>query len=364
MKKEAKTKLYKKLLKVRDAQPKKFRVHGHLRDNYPKLFAKLLNKFEVSQLKDEHLFQYLCPDVLNECHTCGNQTKFHDLVKGWKPFCSVSCQNNNPDVQEKRRQTNIDRRGVAYPSQCAKVRRKVVKTLRKNYGVSVPAQSQEVRDRMKATTQQRYGVDNASQALAVKQKKVATNLARTGGLYTTPFSNPDLQWELSKRSNPSYRVKVNGRKFHLQGYEDIALHLLRKSLRVPCEFISTTCKPISYLDPIQEKQRRYYPDFRVKGPSRKMYVEVKSLYTAGLRSSAALHPTVLAKVKAVVAAGYPMLLVIVAPRKGEQPEKGKRRGRITHYLLSTPERPDWELHKGQAARKALEARFRAIKWPD
>jgi hypothetical protein len=150
-----KQKLYKKILKIREAAPRNFGPHGYLDAHNPKLLVKLQEKFKVAVIKAEHLYQYLNPSARSTCVTCKGPVGFARLDLGWKEYCSTSCVQNSPVIRAKKEATNLARRGCKWPTQSTKVRKKVEATNLKKLGVRRPAQSAKVQAKMRNTTQER-----------------------------------------------------------------------------------------------------------------------------------------------------------------------------------------------------------------
>ena len=100
------------------------------------------------------------------CLTCGKETKFER--NQYRQFCSVKCMRQNKDIQEKTRQTSIERHGgVGLESK--EIRLKAEQTNIERYGVKNPymieevkknAHSKEAVKKYKETMLDRYGVDS------------------------------------------------------------------------------------------------------------------------------------------------------------------------------------------------------------
>ena len=86
-------------------------------------------------------------------------------------------------VQEKTRQTNLEKYGVEHPSQNNKIKEKIKQNNIKKYGVEHPSQTKQVQDKRKKTCQKKYGVDCASKNLQVKDKMKQNNIKKYGVEY-------------------------------------------------------------------------------------------------------------------------------------------------------------------------------------
>lgn len=115
-------------------------------------------------------------DVIPLCSQCQTTTVKWDKNKNvYTTCCSKKCAtkltNNNPEIQEKRKQTNIDRYGGVAPACNKEIQLKQTHTKKQKYGDDL---SSAWRDKIKTATQQKYGVDNVSQLALVKSKKSKT----------------------------------------------------------------------------------------------------------------------------------------------------------------------------------------------
>jgi hypothetical protein len=374
-----KKELYQRMLELHSASPRSFRVHGYLRDEFPKLCAKLKSDFDVEQLGWEHVFRYCHPKVSGKCGTCQKPTAFISDQRKFRDYCSLSCMQNSPEVRAKKEATNLKRRGTKWPTQSKEVRDKVEATNLKRFGVKHPAQSQTCQKKARKTNLRKYGVEHGMQNPEVRAKVVATNLAKSGGKYTTPFQDPksmrkarrtmterygaphsgqvpELFAKGQKSRYTHYDVTLGGMGFRVQGYEDMALRLLLK-WGVPTKKIR--CGRFDrFIYRAGGTKHSYYPDFYLSHGKQRVYVEVKSLYTAGLRTGE-LDSVIRAKGKAVVAEGRPFLLLVLRTKDQRSALRGNRVGWITHFMFSTPKRPDWKLYSKKSDKEQLKARIQA-----
>lgn len=115
-------------------------------------------------------------------------------------------------------------------------------------------------------------------------------------------------------SYSSFRFKtlnVDGVAFQIQGYEDIALHLMIREKKVdPNEIIwgRTEVQQFRYKDSDGEL-RKYYPDFQVG----KRIIEVKSTWTIGLTGSPNNLFKLQRKAKQVRKQGFIFSLLLIKP---------------------------------------------------
>jgi len=92
----------------------------------------------------------------------------------------VEYPSQSQEVKDKFKETSLKKYGVESPNQSQEVKNKKKETCLLNFGVENPLQSQEVRDKMKETCLEKYGVENPSQSQEVRDKKKETSLLNFG----------------------------------------------------------------------------------------------------------------------------------------------------------------------------------------
>ena len=107
---------------------------------------------------------------------------------GYKSYCSPKCFSNSNEVKHKRKQTNLDKHGVANGHSTI-VRDKIKATNIKRYGVEHHSQSDDVKNKTIETNLEKHGVENVFQSEEVKDKIKATNLEKYGTEYPTKNKN-------------------------------------------------------------------------------------------------------------------------------------------------------------------------------
>ncbi|MGI0076026.1 MAG: DUF7487 domain-containing protein [Nitrosopumilaceae archaeon] len=104
-----------------------------------------------------------------------------------KQTCLERYGVNNPfkvkNIKEKIKETNLQRYGVEYSTQNRQIKEKIKETNLQRYGVEHPSQSKEIKEKVKQTCLERYGVNNPSQSKDIKEKSKQTNLKRYGVNY-------------------------------------------------------------------------------------------------------------------------------------------------------------------------------------
>ncbi|MBR4317044.1 MAG: hypothetical protein IKP65_08845 [Alphaproteobacteria bacterium] len=76
------------------------------------------------------MISFIVKDIYEpvKCKACGKLLKMSEAAEG-KIFCSVKCSQNDKEVLEKRKQTNIKNLGVAFPSQNQSSKEKFKQTM-------------------------------------------------------------------------------------------------------------------------------------------------------------------------------------------------------------------------------------------
>ena len=103
-----------------------------------------------------------------------------DRAKHLKENLGVTSTWQLEKVKEKSRQTNLERRGVEYPTQSPEVWDKIQKKVQKKYGVNNVFQSEEIKKRARETNLKNLGVENPNQSPIVRARTRATNQKRYG----------------------------------------------------------------------------------------------------------------------------------------------------------------------------------------
>lgn len=218
-------------------------------------------------------------------------------------------------IQQKMRQTNMERRGVEFPMQSPEVKQVWSNNFFERYGGANTFEVKEFRDKIEATCLARYGVSFAIQAAEVREKSLATIRERYG------VDNVSQNYEIMRRQQASaFRLKdielPSGRIVQLQGYEPQVLSYLFEQAEYDEEdFDFDHVPPIKYR--YLNKNRVYHPDFYV--PKDNLIIEVKSLWTLnkGLEQNYLKH-------QAVLDAGYNMRWCIWCDNRRELLDLGPR----------------------------------------
>lgn len=216
---------------------------------------------------------------------CGKEKKFRSLGEGYRTYCSPACRKHS-------KRYSIANRG----------RKQTVEHIQRRL-VKINQASKE--EKRRKTCLARYGEEHISRLSFVQAKQRNTSYKRYG------VRNPQ-QSGLIGSSN--YRdFEISGRRFRIQGYEDLFLRdLERYGFNVQTIVCGkAVCPSFTWVDD-KGKERRYFPDFFDKQSN--TIIEVKSTWTYD-NNVASVHK----KMKAAFSAKYNVLCVIYHSRSDFTP---------------------------------------------
>jgi hypothetical protein len=93
----------------------------------------------------------------------------------WRSINILRLTRTKEITQMETRKTNLERRGVEYPTQSAEVRNKVQKAVQEKYGVDNVFQSEKIKEQIKETNLKNLEVENPNQSSIIRAKTTATN---------------------------------------------------------------------------------------------------------------------------------------------------------------------------------------------
>ena len=132
----------------------------YFKNNYPKLYEYIINKYDKSICWREKLYLYYHNlESRPICKVCGKPAKFNSVFKGYFEYCSIQCSGKS--------KKRLD---------------KIHNTIEKKYGVRHALQSIECKEKYKKTSIERYGVDNKSKLDESRLKFKQTMLDKYGGI--------------------------------------------------------------------------------------------------------------------------------------------------------------------------------------
>lgn len=115
--------------------------------------------------------------------------KSRDLT--WKKNYPEGHPNKNKDIQQKIKNTLLERYGVDSPLKNKKIRQKVEQTCLDRYGHKRAIQLEKFKEKARYTNIERYGVTNPMLSDEIKEKLKSSNLEKYGVPYT--FQNKEVK---------------------------------------------------------------------------------------------------------------------------------------------------------------------------
>lgn len=195
------------------------------------------------------------------------------LKKGRESYTSTMMKNygvpvpmKNPDIESKRRKTNLERYGAEQVMQSDKVQKKYRNTLKTRHGVTHISQIPGVLEKADATR-----TVNGTQGGDL-EKRNATSQIKYGTDW--PIQNPDV---FQRNVDSCFKHKVftlpSGAFVYLQGYEPLVVSHMLANGYAEQDFLWRGKPSFQYTDEIG-RRRRYHPDLVL--PAQHLIVEVKA----------------------------------------------------------------------------------------
>ena len=251
-----------------------------------KCLNSLRTHFQIHNLSSKQYYdQFFKKDNEGKCLECGKETDFKDINFGYRKFCSSKCNNSSKLTQEKAKQIFLMKYGVENPAQCEKFKKKIQKTCLEKYGVISTNKLHEVKEKKKQTCLKLYGTENPNQNIEI----------------------------LKKGQKSAFKIKsieIKGKKFDIQGYEEIFLNLCQKGIisEFQIEDLTSDVPSTKYI--FDSKEKIYIPDFYHSLSN--TVIEVKSTWTFnGCGKDLRKLEEIKAKCKGVIITGYNFCLYIL-----------------------------------------------------
>ena len=240
-------------------------------------------------------------EPLATCPTCSKRYRggYYSITEGYHfgDRCSHVCRSRDPEYAAKLAASILDRYGHKNNMHGVETRAKTKQKWIEKYGVEVPTQAEEIKAKVRATNQRRRGVDWPAQDKLVWEKYEATMLERYG--VNNGFKHENIKKTMLERygvehcmQNPEIFRKTlrglkstkqgtfpSGQTYTYQGYENVAVQKLLEFVNEDEMLVGDPTKlpVIEYLNPVKEKNCRYFPDIWI--PHLNLIVEVKSTWT-------------------------------------------------------------------------------------
>ena len=268
----------------------------------------------------EYWDKYIEPNVSHVCKFCGKDisNRFQNITLGYFKTCSIECSRRNvfknidyeqrnlkskktkydkygdetynnhkkalktwrnktsqelKQINDKRKQTNIERRGVGYPMQSEEVKKKHKENYKNKTGYDHPSVNPKVREKTKKTNLERYDAENVFASEYGKQKIKETNLEKYGA--ENPQQNRKIREKTKETtrdrygvdccwSNPEIYKKCSRKYFYDNTYFDssyeLALYIYLSDIGKNFEY-----HPDVYFEfDFNDKVHRCFPDFKIE----------------------------------------------------------------------------------------------------
>ena len=147
-----------------------------------------------------------------KCIICGNEF-IRKGNRGQGDTCSEKCK------REKIKRTNLEKYG-GHPNSNKKVQEKRRQTCLDKYGTTHPVQSKEVQEKIKKTCLKRYGVNYYTQTEEIKEKFTKNYIGKYGKNYSNPGQVPEVKRKirLKRYKNPNYNNREKMKETCLKRY--------------------------------------------------------------------------------------------------------------------------------------------------
>ncbi len=344
-----------------------------IRSHFPEVNARILA--EVPNYRTSTLYNLVHSKPLRwnpGCTNpkCSNQVKFSDnFLDGYKKFCSVKCAANDPGLVSRREQTNLDRYGSTNVGSSPEIIAKIAASCKANDSYAKANKRRELHwlertggmcknvsqtkgfgEKVRRTNLDRYGHIHANaqpknrEAQSVRMMADGARQARKGfktlermfgvsnpmhlegsissmeATCTRKYGvrnvmqDPDIRSKQGTQLFRTKRVKILGKEFTIQGYEQAQINYLL-SIGFEIDNLTQSIRPIRYTHAGAE--HFYFPDLAILGPAN-LIVETKSPYTAWVKGRE-LRKDVRRKAKAAICQHKNFLMLVFDSSKAAVP---------------------------------------------
>jgi hypothetical protein len=234
-------------------------VYCEINKQYYSTLRGMLNYLRKVNITSQEYYLTYIGDI-GKCLYCNNSTKFHQIDKGYRIYCSVGCKNKSKEHKEcvKNRFVNNPEKKKSFIEKSKQTKsnwsdeykdmisQKRILSYHSKYGKNYFS------EKAKRQWERRTSQDIENIVEKSKQTKIKNNYQ------PTPYKNSNKVFE------------CGGITFRVQGYEDIAIRLLSKLIEI------TEIKTGDQVPRINlPEDKKYYPDLYYKN----LLIEVKSEYT-------------------------------------------------------------------------------------
>ena len=162
-------------------------------------FKRFIKKANIVKSKDM-IYASIAKHNL-EIYGCKNVAQLKEVQQKMKQTCLDKYGVNNASktdfVWKKIKQTNLEKYGVEFATQSPIIKEKSKQTCLNKYGVEFARQAEGVKEKIKLTVLAKYGVDTVFKSKEIRQKVIQTNLATIG--VPNQFQAADFKYKAWKR---------------------------------------------------------------------------------------------------------------------------------------------------------------------
>lgn len=156
----------------------------YIEKHHPDFFKYIMDTYaNYSYIKFTELLYCIYNNIIDhpKCPICNKNVPFLDFNRGYQKYCSLKCSNKSPEVQERKKQSNVEKFGVEHAAQSDMVKKKIIETTTEKYGGMGNA-SKSIKSKQYNTMKIRYGSEHALQNEEFKTKAINTTTERYGGI--------------------------------------------------------------------------------------------------------------------------------------------------------------------------------------
>lgn len=192
-----------------------------MRIHYPEFYEYLMTKYPEELKFTERLYWYY--NNLNApgyCIECGKPTKFINYKQGYRECCSAKCVSRSQIIQDRKKQTSLERYGVESPMKTDAVKNKLKETNLKKHGVENPFQSEVVKEKIRSSNIEKLGVPYPMMSQEVLDKSKQTCLEKYGVEYYSQ-SQECIEHKRAIKDETISKMKDTNKKVFLSTHPEI-----------------------------------------------------------------------------------------------------------------------------------------------
>jgi hypothetical protein len=239
----------------------------------------LLNLYGVEySLQCEHVKNKVLDTNLNKYgvkNVLQNKEIREKIKNTWIKNWGVEHPSKSEIIKIKKTETCYKNSGYKFPMQNKETKDKSKQTSLLNFGVEYPSQSLEIKNKIKKNNLNNWGVEHTLQHESIKQKGVNTCLIKYG--VKNPMQNPVICEKACDNYKIKYFTLPSGKVIKYQGYENLALDELLKTISENDIVNSKSNVPHIWYKTDDGKDHRHYVDIFI--PTENRCIEVKSTWT-------------------------------------------------------------------------------------